>query len=98
MMNEIYHRGPIACGIADPPSFKNYTGGIYEDKEGHMDITHDISVVGYGVQNGTKYWLGRNSWGTYWGEKGFFKIVRGKNNLNIESNCSWAVPKNTWDP
>lgn len=34
MMNEIYHRGPITCAIADPQSFKNYKGGIYEDKTG----------------------------------------------------------------
>jgi cathepsin X len=33
-----------------------------------------------------------NSWGEYWGEMGFFKIVRGKNQLGIESDCSWATP------
>lgn len=37
-----------------------------------------------------------SSWGTYWGENGFFKLVRGKNNLNIETECAWGIPKNTW--
>eukprot|EP01046_Picozoa_sp_COSAG06_P031749 COSAG06_NODE_3118_length_5830_cov_5.051649_5_plen_74_part_00 len=37
--------------------------------------------------------IGRNSWGTYWGEHGWFRIVRGTNNLGIEANCDWAV----WD-
>merc|ERR1719506_2743772 len=39
-----------------------------------------------------KYWLVRNSWGTYWGDAGWFKIRRGDDHLSIESNCSWAVP------
>jgi cathepsin X len=61
-----------------------------------MDITHDVSVVGWGIQEGIKYWVVRNSWGANWGEGGFFRIVKGINNLNLESNCSWAVPKDTW--
>ena len=34
----------------------------------------------------------RNSWGEYWGEMGFFRIVRGKKALGIEDECSWANP------
>merc|ERR1711957_752901 len=41
-----------------------------------------------------------NSWGTQWGEEGFFRVCRGTNNIAIESNCSWATPKDvsekTW--
>src|SRR4051812_40850539 len=32
MMQEIFQRGPIACGIAVPHDLMKYTGGIYEDK------------------------------------------------------------------
>jgi cathepsin X len=74
----------------------NYTGGVFEDKTGNKDIDHSISVIGYGVDNGVKYWLGRNSWGTHWGEYGFFRIIRGVDNLAIESDCSWATPVDTW--
>lgn len=96
MMQEIYQRGPIACGIAVPSALMNYTGGIFYDKTGEMDIDHDISVVGFGEENGTKYWVVRNSWGTHWGENGFFRLIRGINNIAIESDCAWATPVDTW--
>jgi len=96
MKQEIYQRGPIACGVAVPQALDDYTGGIYCDDTGDMEIVHDISVVGYGEEDGQKYWLVRNSWGTHWGEDGFFRVCRGTNNINIESDCSWATPKDTW--
>jgi len=96
MMQEIYQRGPIACGIAVPDALETYTGGIFEDTTGDQNIVHDVSVVGWGVENGTKYWTVRNSWGTHYGEDGFFRVVRGVNNIAIETDCSWATPVDTW--
>jgi len=96
MMQEIYQRGPIACGIAVPDSLESYTGGIYQDTTGDMDIVHDISIVGYGEENGVKYWTVRNSWGSHYGEDGFVRVIRGINNIAIESDCAWATPKDTW--
>ena len=95
MMNEIYQRGPITCSI-DANGLHDYTGGIIHDTTGKSTLNHAISIVGYGVENGTKYWHVRNSWGSYYGENGFFRIIRGINNLGIESSCHWAVPKDTW--
>ena len=92
MMAEIFTRGPIACGVDAGPLDK-YQNGIL-DAPNHMDIDHIISVVGWGTdpQTGTKYWIGRNSWGEYWGELGYFRVVRGENQLGIEAMCSWATP------
>jgi len=98
IMAEIKARGPVACGVAVTDSFmKEYKGGVFEDMTGEKKIRHVVSLLGWGVaDDGTKYWVGRNSWGTYWGENGFFKIARGKNNLRIEDECAWAVPKQSW--
>lgn len=96
MMNEIYQRGPITCAIAVTNDLRNYTSGIFVDKTGRVELDHDISVTGWGEENGTKYWIIRNSWGSYWGEGGTFRLIRGINNLNIEGDCSWAVPTDTW--
>ena len=39
---------------------------------------HSVLVVGYGRQNGTLYWIVRNSWGTKWGTEGYINIKNGK--------------------
>jgi cathepsin X len=52
-----------------------------------------VTISGWGVDDGVPYWVGRNSFGTHWGEKGWFKLVRGKNALNLENHpCVWAEP------
>ena len=48
------------------------------------DTDHAITVVGYGTaDNGEKYWLIKNSWGSRWGDKGFIKMKRGVNMCGI---------------
>eukprot|EP00603_Paraphysomonas_imperforata_P008866 CAMPEP_0114426656 /NCGR_PEP_ID=MMETSP0103-20121206/7918_1 /TAXON_ID=37642 ORGANISM="Paraphysomonas imperforata, Strain PA2" /NCGR_SAMPLE_ID=MMETSP0103 /ASSEMBLY_ACC=CAM_ASM_000201 /LENGTH=320 /DNA_ID=CAMNT_0001595639 /DNA_START=32 /DNA_END=994 /DNA_ORIENTATION=+ len=101
MMAEL-SRGPIACSInSHPDEFKHYSGGIItcDDEEVCKGIlTHIVVIAGYGVDKvtGLKYWVGRNSYGTQWGEGGgggWFRLERGDNTLQIESGiCSWAVP------
>jgi len=92
MKAEIYMRGPVGCGMEVTANFELYTGGIYSESSPDPQINHEISVVGWGVENGTEYWIGRNSWGTYWGEWGMFRMEMHKNNLGIETDCDWGVP------
>ena len=97
-MNEIKQRGPVVCDVYSPPDFHNYTSGIYVGPTVTRveDLNHAIEVVGWGEENGQKYWFIRNSWGSFWGENGFGKVLRGSNNIGIELDCSYGVPKDTW--
>ncbi|KAK2076052.1 hypothetical protein QBZ16_001388 [Prototheca wickerhamii] len=91
MMNEIYARGPLTCSIATPTVFDyGYHAGVFHDKDNSTDVDHDVEVVGWGEEaDGQKYWVVRNSWGTYFGNLGFFKLERGVNSLQIESGDCW---------
>ncbi len=94
MKAEIAQHGPIECGIEATSNFdNNYFGGIYSEYLEKPELNHAISVVGYGVDtDGTEYWIGRNSWGTYWGEYGFFRMKMYSDNLGIETDCTAAIP------
>lgn len=94
MKSELVQHGPIGCGIHVTDNFvNNYTGGIWSEKVRFPLINHEISVVGYGItEEGEEYWVGRNSWGTFWGEMGFFKMKMHEDNLGIELDCTAGVP------
>lgn len=54
----------------------------------HLDyekVEHSFTLIGYGEENGVKYWIGMNQWGKDWGDGGFFKIIRGENEQNVET-------------
>ena len=90
IMQEIATRGPVSAYL-NANCILDYKSGInMYDTCSPNQINHAIQLNGYGSENGTDYWIGRNSWGRYWGEDGFFRIVRGgKYQPGV---AYWAVP------
>ena len=56
-------------------AFQAYKSGIIKRFCG-TSLDHAVLAVGYGTENGSDFWLVKNSWGTSWGEKGYVKIAR----------------------
>ncbi|XP_041993993.1 cysteine proteinase COT44-like [Salvia splendens] len=70
-------RQPIAVAIdASAPELQLYSSGIFTGSCGKK-LNHGVLVVGYGIENGVKYWIVKKSWGTGWGDKGYIKTSRG---------------------
>jgi len=62
-----------------------YKSGIYHHVRGSLQGGHAIEIVGYGGTGSNSYWIVKNSWGTRWGNNGFFQIKSGNNECNFES-------------
>ena len=74
--------------------FSFYESGIYyEERCPALETNHAVLVVGYGSDGPNKdYWIIKNSWGTSWGEEGFGKMSRNRNNnCGIASDASYPT-------
>lgn len=58
-------------------------------------LDHGVLAVGYGVQNGTDYWVIKNSWGSDWGEDGYYRIERGTDHCGVANNVVHSVYKDS---
>ncbi|XP_046977839.1 cathepsin L-like isoform X5 [Vanessa cardui] len=87
--------GPISVVIdASRPSFQLYSSGVYYDEHcSSSDLNHAMLVVGYDTdEEGVEYWLVKNSWGTSWGDNGYIKMARNRdNNCGIASYASYPL-------
>lgn len=92
----IFAGGPVETAFTVYSDFENYASGVYQHTVGDKAGGHAVKIVGWGVDNGVKYWKVANSWNPHWGEKGYFRIRRGNNEGGIEDGVTGSSPSAKW--
>ena len=77
--NGVLQYGSAEAGFYVYEDFLHYKSGVYKHDNstgGRVLGGHAVRIVGWGTDAvAGKYWLVANSWGTDWGEDGYFKIA-----------------------
>ena len=85
-MKQVLQKTPIGVGLYTSGMLMSYSHGVVTEDYLHCSnlryiVNHGVVVVGYGKVKDEKvrghcqeYWIVRNSWGSQWGENGFFKL------------------------
>lgn len=66
------HYGPLPTSMQVYEDFMHYKSGVYTRVGGKRLGGHAVLLVGYNDEE--EYFIVKNSWGTGWGEDGFFRI------------------------
>ncbi|XP_045399733.1 tubulointerstitial nephritis antigen isoform X2 [Lemur catta] len=111
IMKEIMQNGPVQAIMQVHEDFFHYKTGIYRhitstNEEKYRKLrTHAVKLVGWGTLRGAqgrkeKFWIAANSWGKSWGESGYFRILRGVNESDIEKLiiAAWGQPTSSDEP
>jgi len=77
MADAVYNHGAVSIAYEVVSDFKNYKSGVYTSTvcgNTPMDVNHAVTNIGYGNDpvSGLDYWLVKNSWGSSWGNNGYF--------------------------
>ncbi|XP_030811474.1 pro-cathepsin H [Camarhynchus parvulus] len=96
MVEAVGKHNPVSFAFEVTSDFMHYRKGVYSNPrcEHTPDkVNHAVLAVGYGEEDGTPYWIVKNSWGRLWGMQGYFLIERGKNMCGLAACASYPVPQ-----
>jgi len=87
---ELVNTGPVVMSFEPKEDFMYYKSGIYKSGPNKIhqeweQVDHAVLLVGYGQDDSQPYWVMQNSWGTDWGEGGYFRMARGSDESGCES-------------
>lgn len=79
---------PVSIAV-DARKWQLYRTGVFDGCSTLIQLDHGVLAVGVSESNG--YWLVKNSWGTTWGEKGFIRLKKGKNECGLSNAASYPI-------
>jgi len=87
---ELVKNGPLVMSFEPKEDFMYYNKGVYKSapQKIHQEweqVDHAVLLMAYGVDAKQAYWTLQNSWGTDWGEAGYFRMARGSDESGCES-------------
>lgn len=94
--------GPVSIAIdVTEDKFMLYKDGVFVDEtclNGENDLNHGVLIVGYGTSKDDDkqmdFWIVKNSWGTSWGEDGYIRMARNKDNMcGVATAASYPLVK-----
>jgi C1A family cysteine protease len=89
----LFNIGPLSVAVNANP-FQTYQHGILTPTKKNCnphDLDHGVTLVGYGEENGKKYWIIKNSWGQGWGEEGYIRLARGIGACGVNTAVSTSI-------
>ncbi|XP_075976387.1 cysteine proteinase 1-like [Anticarsia gemmatalis] len=98
MAEYVFRCGPLSVAI-NSAAMERYKGNVIDEPTHETcdptRLNHAVLIVGYNAyqyENGSRvpYWVIKNSWGTDWGNNGYYFLVRGRNACGIASDVSMA--------
>jgi C1A family cysteine protease len=87
-------KGPLVACYTVYQDFYSYRTGIYRHVSGSSEGGHCVCVVGY--NDSQQYWICKNSWGTNWGDEGYFKIAYGQCGIDSFIDAIDAIAETGW--
>lgn len=90
IQQDLVENGPLFVSFRVYADFPTYKSGVYRktSASGKYLGGHAVTLVGYGTLDGDDFWKIKNSWNAEWGDHGYFKMLKGVNELGVEANVN----------